>query len=268
MSRHDANLTHQRAATPGCERPEFRMFSKSECEAQNAANMERWRRYGPAFTSKIAAIAECTATEPCNKCYCSLCIGRLQHAIVPQAAAHFSSVDDPDCRFITVYLARFPEGRLSDCHPKPQSQRLRMMLARSGLEAATVLGSLEIGYIAADKEYLLHAHLAVSGVSSTARKKLRDKLKKSKVLRAKDDRKLRDPLRQISYALKFPLYHRPGRSGANKARAYPLPKAPLLELLQWFDRQSPEDLLFLLGLRWTGGVLKIAPKKPPATARI
>lgn len=243
------------------EHSEFQLPSKSECTARNEANAKRWLRNGNSFAPYVAAIKACAATAPCNRYYCSQCTGDLRAAIIPQAVSCFSSQVDSGGRFITVYLDRFAEGDLADCNLGRQSQRLRMMLARSGFETAIAFGGLELGYRASDKAFLLHAHLAVSGASLEARERLRCKLKKSNAYREMDDRQLRDLPRQLSYCLKFPLYHRPGKAGASKARAYPLPRAALFEFLQWQEGLAPKDFIFLYGIRWAGGSLRPARKK-------
>jgi hypothetical protein len=63
--------------------------------------------------------------------------------------------------------------------------------------------------------------------------------------------RMRDPLKQASYLLKFHSYHRPAKSGI----AYPLKPEAAQELVAWQARYKFEDFLFLKGLRRRGSSL-------------
>ena len=76
-------------------------------------------------------------------------------------------------------------------------------------------------------------------------------MKKGKTAKPVEVDELRDPDEQLSYCIKFVTYHQPGR------RRVPLAKDRLVELAEWWSRQSFTDFLFVYGLPRRGGRLVV-----------
>jgi hypothetical protein len=104
-----------------------------------------------------------------------------------------------------------------------------------------------------EDRWTVHAHIAVVGAQPTSIGNLRNFYKGAEVKRPLVVQKLNDPVKQLSYLLKFHSYHRPTKGG----QAYPLKPEDALELIQWQSQHCFEDFLFLKGLRRRGAHLKL-----------
>ncbi|WP_082767148.1 hypothetical protein [Bosea sp. PAMC 26642] len=172
-----------------------------------------------------------------------------------------AQIGPPKLKFATIYIAEIATGQLSSVDLKKKNHALRMDLRRAGMASTVVFGNVEVAYIARTKRWLLHAHLILRDPSAASLALLDDKAWKAGGDGALKIEKVTNPLRQFSYCLKFPLYHRPGKGGARRARAYSIPKAALSELLAWLSRHDPKEFVFLQRLRWAGRKLALAPTK-------
>ena len=92
------------------------------------------------------------------------------------------------------------------------------------------------------------------GVTRDMLKPFRKQMKARCGGRAVKVQKLKDPIVQLTYLLKFVTYHRPGRQvGKKRATAIPLPDAAFHELAAWWADTNCRDFLFLFGAREIAG---------------
>lgn len=246
-------------------RTPFKLRTPAECRIQNRANSHRWARHGDGFTAFCEALDACTRDDPCDRCYCAFDTGALRHGIVQQSARIFDTCVGGESSFLTVYLCSVRVDELQDVQIDRIKHDLRMLLRRSGFDGFSV-GGIEAGFRPKDDCFLIHAHLIARGISPSVKHALRKKLRKRFGDRSLFEQPVRDLHSQLSYCIKFPLWHHPGQPGASRPRAKPLPKGPLLALLRWYER-APREMLFLTGLRWSAGKLKLVSlnaDKPPA----
>ena len=154
-------------------------------------------------------------------------------------------------KILTIYLAEFPLGQLHRADVSKLHSMLRARLRRAGFTGAVIVGGTEVQYRARDQSWLVHVHLLAVDASEQAIAKLRKTFETTKYAFVAQE--LRDPIEQVSYLQKFSTFHRPGKHvSGSRARAYPLPKKPLLEVLHWLSKRRFDELQFLFGARRRG----------------
>jgi hypothetical protein len=186
----------------------------------------------------------------CSKPFCPLCARRYRRWLFWQITRLLAQPNTPTT-IVTTYFEERDLGDLCHVHVGRLKDQLRNQMNRSGLETVIAVGGIE----AAHKQgrWLLHGHVAISGADQRDLKNLRELYKAKGVERAFLAQKLKDPVRQLSYLLKFHSFSRPTKSG----RAYPLKPAAACELARWQNDHEFGDFLFLKGLRRQGEHLRI-----------
>jgi hypothetical protein len=154
-------------------------------------------------------------------------------------------------KVLTAYLEEHARGGLEAADPRRLKDGLRQRLNRAGISQSVAIGGIEASFTAG--KWIVHAHMAVTGLDDTAIESLRrlcNRLSEKRSLVVQD---LNDRAKQLSYLLKFHTYNRPTNSG----RAYPLKPEVALELVHWQNGYSFEDFLFQKGLRRRGARLEL-----------
>ena len=160
--------------------------------------------------------------------------------------------DAAAAKVLTIFAETFETGRLCNADILVAQRRLRQRLRRCGFVGSLVVGGTEVSYSARTETWTLHFHVVVVDAQPEAIRLLADKCAKDGRWAVKCE-DLRDRVRQLSYLQKFSTLHRPGRvRPGQRARAFPLPKLQLLELVDWLSRHNFEDFLFLFGARRRG----------------
>ncbi|MGC1862098.1 MAG: hypothetical protein WA733_13495 [Methylocystis sp.] len=160
--------------------------------------------------------------------------------------------DAADAKVLTIFAETFETGRLCDADILLAQRRLRQRLRRCGFVGSLVIGGTEVSYSARTETWTLHFHVVVVDAKPNTIRLLIEKSAKDWRWAVKCE-DLRDRVRQLSYLQKFSTFHRPGRARpGQRARAFPLPKAQLLELVDWLSSYRFEDFTFLFGARRRG----------------
>lgn len=224
--------------------------TQTEAEARNEARVDAlWSRV-PEVARKLR---RCDGdSQACQLPICAVCARQFRIDVFPQLRALAASGQGPH-QIATMYLARFPAGQLVAANLKGTHDLLRQRLNRAGLTGSTLVGGIEVAWQAKRGSWLLHAHLLAIGVPATAWTKLDEVWADSGASDPIQTDELRDLDEQVSYIVKYPAYHRPGQSRANRrARAYPLPPDRLADLATWSSNYRLEDFLFVYGKRKQG----------------
>jgi hypothetical protein len=177
----------------------------------------------------------------------------------------------------TILLEIVNSGRLAQVKLDDAHDRLRKRLQRSAFSGSIIIGGTEVTWVEKSRHWILHVHILAMGVSPGSWRRLRTLYSNDattdhgrpadpaiattrKRFRAVVVKKLRHPIDQCSYLLKYQTIHRPGtQRGARRARVVPLRGKPLVELVEWRMNYQLDDFLFLYGARRRGG--KIVPNK-------
>jgi hypothetical protein len=154
----------------------------------------------------------------------------------------------------TIFLLKFPAGKLAAAALELPLEALRKTLQRSGFKGSALIGGTEIAWLNAHNLWVLHVHLLAIGVRKAAWDRLRKSLPDAKPATALKVQALRNFAQQLSYCQKFNSGHKPGRhSPDGRAQLYPLPAARLIEWAEWMTQRRFEDFAFLFGARRRAG---------------
>ncbi len=154
---------------------------------------------------------------------------------------------------LTLLFDAVAPGDLHTVEPKKLQHRLRKRLDTAGLSESLVAGGLEVSWHGNQLGWSVHFHVLTLGAEEEHLRALKASFASSDLKRPFLRQKLKDPMEQISYLLKFHTYHHPfAQIGQEKGPAYPLPRPQMEELLSWYANFKPSDFLFLYGLRRQG----------------
>jgi hypothetical protein len=159
---------------------------------------------------------------------------------------------------VTVLLEAADRSNIDDLDPASFRHLLRKRLERTGLAEAVVIGGFEIVYRAREQKWILHINLVVIGGSRKTREKFMASFDSSDIYRPVFPAPLENPLKQLSYVLKFGTYHRPHQQrGSAKSKATPLNKPEHRALVSWMSRREFKDFLFLFNARRDGCSIRL-----------
>jgi hypothetical protein len=226
----------------------------AEAEARNQRRIDDLVDREPEIAATLEA---CGPAAFCCSIVCAVCSRRFRRGFIRELVRIAKSYEGAR-EFATIHLQTIPEGSLPGARIKPALDRLRKRLQRSGFAGSILVGGVEVAWLARDRLFVLHLHIAAFGVAREAWAALEGRLAGSGRSDPLDVAALNNPERQLSYALKFATYHRPGKIGRNdRAQAYPLPRDRLAELAVFWSRYCFGDFVFLYGARRRGGRIVI-----------
>jgi hypothetical protein len=185
----------------------------------------------------------------CGKPYCSPCSRAFRRWFIGELLRLVQSAPGP-VYILTVLLEKAERDEIDALDPDDYRSILRQRLVRAGLGSAVVIGGFENVYRARQKKWVLHINLVVIGGQSTAIDKFQKSFDKSEIERASMKVALNNPVKQLSYVLKFTTYHRPyQRRGSSKGEAKPLNAPEHLALVQWMSKKTFKSFMFLSNAR-------------------
>jgi len=247
-----------------------RFETAADARARRDKELERFEGIG-GLTQVADRLFWCDDEFPCAEVYCAVCGRRFRRWFISQALEHQGRLD---LEFITIAIELVPTQMLPKCDLIVVKPRIAQRFRRAAPSAKFVLGGIEAEYLQDDDAFLVHAHLLVSRLPIDEMKALRSAFVHIDVERTVKAQALRNPATQISYALKFTTYHRPGpQNGSRRPRAFPLPDRALEALTLWRARHGFLDFVFMMGLRRRGGDLvridkrKRRPSRPSSRPR-
>jgi hypothetical protein len=210
------------------------------------------RKVGRGFRDIAKFLADCRGRRyPCCRPTCPICARRFRRWFAANVMAIAQKISNPVT--LTLFCDTLPEGQLHRADIAKLHDRVRQRFRRAGLGDIVAVGGTEVAYRADQKDWLVHLHLLVGGVETSALERLRSAWAKSDIRAPIRISPLVDPARQIGYLLKFSTFHRPGaQSSARRPRAYPLPQPRFEELARWYSDYEFSDFVFLLGARRRG----------------
>ena len=205
------------------------------------------KRLGNDEPELVRRVRKCTQTRPCGQLICTACtrLFRLDYSAEVISIALSSR---EACDVVSIDIRRVGSSDLSVVDIRKEKDALRKRLLRSGITKA--LGGLEVSYDGADDAWKLHIHLLVIGASASSLRMLAETSRRSGMPRAFMRQDLGDPVRQLTYLLKFATGYRPSFGTSNrKPSMRPLPRPTLRVLSRWWADHRCEDFTFLLGFR-------------------
>jgi hypothetical protein len=202
-------------------------------------------------------LAECrTGHYHCEKPFCPICGREFRRWFIGELL-RVTQKDLRPVHIVTVLLEAADRSNIDHLDPASFRHMLRKRLDRTGLAEAVVIGGFEIVYRAREKKWILHINLVVIGGNRKAREKFKASFDSSDIYRAVVIAPLVNPLKQLSYILKFSTHHRPYRQrGSTKGRATPLNRPEHRALVSWMSRRAFKDFLFLFNARRDGHLIK------------
>ena len=229
-----------------------RFETMADAQARQDTELDRFEQI--AELSHVAGrLVSCSAESPCAEVYCPICARLFRRWLISEALRHQSILD---LQVLTVALELVPSKRLANFDLRVLKRRAAQRFRRAAPSAQFILGGIEAEYRQNDDAFLLHAHLLVPQLPFDEVNALRSAFADTGVTRAVKVQPLRDPPAQISYALKFTTFHRPGgQNGSRRPTAIPLPDNALKQLTLWRARHELLDFVFMMGLRRIDGAL-------------
>jgi hypothetical protein len=240
--------------------PSERFETEADARARRDAELERFEQI-PGLAHVADRLHFCTAETPCAQVYCPICGRRFRRWFIGQALEHQSHLD---LEFMTIALELVPTQMMPKCDLLVVKPRIAQRFRRAAPSAKFVLGGIEAEYLQGDDAFLVHAHLLVSRLPDDELAVLRSAFADIDITRTVKVQALPNPATQISYALKFTTYHRPGpQNGSRRPMAFPLPDRALKALTLWRARHGFLDFVFMMGLRRRGGDFSRAELSDP-----
>jgi hypothetical protein len=237
-----------------------RFETESDVVERSVATEQRLRKVSQGFGDIAKFLADCrSGNYPCRQPVCPICARLFRRWFAANGMALARKINDPVT--LTLFCDAVPGGQLHRVDIAKLHDRVRQRFRRAGLGSIVAVGGTEVAYRADQRDWLVHLHLVVGDVESSAKERLRAAWSKSDIRAPIWISPLVDPPQQIGYLVKFPTFHRPGmQSSPRRARAYPLPQPRFEELARWFDNYEFGDFIFLLGARRRGGrILRLNP---------
>jgi hypothetical protein len=181
----------------------------------------------------------------CGKPFCPLCSRRYRRWLFSETLPIFAHQNVP-AHIVTLFFESRALGDLSAADPGRFKDTLRQQMNRVGLDKAVAVGGIEAGL--KRDQWILHAHIAMTGAAPIELKRLRRLYSPKETKRSMLVQELKDVNEQLSYIQKFHTYHRPSGS----KWAVPMKPPAAVEMVRWLSRYRFEDLLFLKGVRRQG----------------
>jgi hypothetical protein len=242
-----------------------RFETESDVVERSVATEQRLRKVSQGFGDIAKFLADCrSGNYPCRQPVCPICARLYRRWFAANGMALARKINDPVT--LTLFCDAVPGGQLHRVDIAKLHDRVRQRFRRAGLGSIVAVGGTEVAYRADQRDWLVHLHLVVGDVESSAEERLRAAWSKSDIRAPIWISPLVDPPQQIGYLVKFPTFHRPGmQSSPRRARAYPLPQPRFEELARWFDNYEFGDFIFLLGARRRGHrILRLGADESPA----
>jgi hypothetical protein len=184
----------------------------------------------------------------CGHYCCRICSRKFRRWYVGHIFEAVKHYQKSDLQVLTAYIKDIPAGKLHLIELAKFKQTLQRQLTRSGFKH--VLGNLELAFNVHENIWHLHAHLLLIAPNSNAIKQLKKTFKKKEGSRLLKFDSIKDKPEAISYAIKYPICHRPGEQIADsRSRMFLLPNGPLGELARWTMDKRFSDFLILVGAR-------------------
>ena len=236
----------------GAHLPKSTRFETKMDVIERSIATEQRLRLSQGFGDIAKFLADCRRRRyPCCRSICPICARHFRRWFAANGMALAGKINNPVT--LTLFCDTVPEGQLHRVDIAKLHDRVRQRFRRAGLGDIVALGGTEVVYRADQRDWLVHLHLVVGDVESSAEERLRAAWSKSGIQAPIRISPLVGPARQIGYLLKFSTFHRPGaQSSARRARAYPLPQPRFEELARWYSDYEFSDFVFLLGARRRG----------------
>jgi hypothetical protein len=236
-----------RSATTLPGRPQLETLAQAE-----ARNRQRIDVLVDRTPEIAAALEACDSDALCCLMICAVCSRRYRFRLIRRLLAIAKSRPGQH-QDATIFLEAVPARKLATAKIERAHNRLRKQLVRNGFKGSHLVGGTEVEWDSATRTWILHVHLLAIGVPPAAWKRLRRTLRGVGPKYPVKARRLRNPEAQISYAVKFVTYFRPGaRRGGTRPPAVPLPPDRLAELAMWWSGYRFADFIFLFGAKRQG----------------
>jgi hypothetical protein len=198
-------------------------------------------------------LQECRAGDyECNKTFCPICGRVFRRWFIGELLRVTKGCDH--VYIYTVLLKEATTHKIDELDPAPFRAFIRKRLERSNLGNVPVIAGFEIVYKAKRRTWVLHANLVVIGGKETARAKFEQAFQADGFERAHVKAALKDRAEQLSYVLKFTIYHRPyEQQGATRSETKPLNPREHAALLKWMSQFEFKDFLLLINATRQGG---------------
>ena len=229
---------------------------------------EQRLRLSQGFGDIAKFLADCrSGNYPCRQPVCPICARHFRRWFAANGMALAREINNPVT--LTLFCDAVPEGQLHRVDIAKLHDRARQRFRRAGLGDIVAAGGTEAAYRAEQNDWLIHLHLLLADLESSAEERLRAAWATSEIRAPLRISPLVDPPQQIGYLVKFPTFHRPGaQSSARRARAYPLPQPRFEELARWFGDYQFSDFVFMLGARRRGHrILRLGADRHETPAR-
>jgi hypothetical protein len=193
----------------------------------------------------------------CEQTYCPRCARNFRRHITGELLRLNSEAGDRPL-ILVVLLQQATRGQILALDIQRYRQSLRKKLDRAGLGEVPVVGGFEMVYQAGPKQWVLHVNLVLFGGKKKAIRRFKDGFPDVRSVRQDE---LTDPVKQLSYVLKFTTYHRPyEQRGVKKSKAVPLNPSEHFELVEWMAQYEFTDHLFLFNARRRGSSIELSIK--------
>jgi hypothetical protein len=191
----------------------------------------------------------------CERTYCPKCARVFRRHAIGQLLRLNSDAREA-VHFLVVLLERSRRGDILNLMIEPYRHSLRKRLERAGLADVAVIGGFEMVYRAKAKEWVLHVNLVFFGGGRVAIDHFKNGFPDANSVREDG---INDPVKQLSYVLKFTTYHRPHEQrGVKKSRAKSLNRAEHFELVEWMSQYDFVDHLFMCNARRRGTSIELS----------
>jgi hypothetical protein len=205
---------------------------------------------------------ECrTLDQLCDQPYCSLCARIFRVWFIGELLRIIDNIGSAPVYILTILLEEASYDEIHRLDVKAYDAELRKRLSRNDLGDAAVIGGYEIIYRARSKTWVLHTNLLIIGGAIKAIKQFKATFSNSDIEEPVLIEELEDPLKQLSYVLKFTTYHRPFKQcGSKKGPAVPLNPREHCALVAWMAQWKFQDFMFLFNARREGTTIVSGPR--------
>jgi hypothetical protein len=189
----------------------------------------------------------------CDAPYCPRCARRFRRFFIGEL---LRLVEETEQRIdiVTVMLETADRDNIFALNPVRWKHALRKRLERAGLDHTSVIGGYELAYRQAQRSWVLHANIVVFGARNEARlRRFEATFKGKDFYRPTVRSTLSEPLKQLSYVLKFCTYHRPFKQrGPEKSAAVPLNAREHHALVEWMAERPFKDFMLFYNAEQRG----------------